>query len=94
MKWHKHHESAIDAAVASDTKEIYQKYLETQGKELRKGLLKAKSLFDLYATDCQNMNRLAQIRRRLADKVHITKMCSKPRQVLGGNAFGTIREDR
>ena len=89
LKWHKHHQSAIDAAVASDTNKIYQKYLAIEGKDVQKGLLKAKSLFDIYATDNQNMSKLTQIRRRLADKVHIIKMCSKPKQVLGGNAFGT-----
>ncbi len=87
IKWHDRHESAIDAELSSDTRDIYHKYLTSQGKELRKGLLKAKDLFDICTDKKQPENVLERLRTKLADRHNIVKMCSKPRQVLGGKAF-------
>ena len=93
-KWHDRHGSEIDAKSAYDTKDIYKKYIKACGKELRKGLLMAKGLFDMYASANQNIGKFAQLRNRLADKIHIAKICSKPKQVLGGKAFGSLEDGR
>lgn len=71
-----------------------KKYVKACGKELRKGLLMAKGLFDMYASANQNISKFAQLRNKISDKIHIVKISSKPKQVVGGKAFGLFNDGR